>query len=72
MEKLQHIFLVYLSSFTRDMQEFIKMLHIDSELRDGSWAAAHGETVNTEAQLMDSLLSPPSSNFYLCQRGLTL
>lgn len=28
-KKLQHIFLVYRSSFTRDVQEFVKMLHID-------------------------------------------
>lgn len=34
-KKLQHIFLVYRSSFTRDVQEFVKMLHIDCELRDG-------------------------------------
>lgn len=54
MEKLQHIFRVYLSSFTRDMQEFAKMLHMDSEPRGGSWAAAQGETVNAEAKLGDS------------------
>lgn len=34
-EQLQHILLVYRSSFTRDMQEFGKMLHVDCELRDG-------------------------------------
>ncbi|XP_019523707.1 PREDICTED: antigen-presenting glycoprotein CD1d-like [Hipposideros armiger] len=28
-EKLQHTLLVYRSSFTRDVQEFVKMLHVD-------------------------------------------
>lgn len=34
-EQLQHILLVYRSSFTRDVKEFVKMLHVDCELRDG-------------------------------------
>lgn len=34
-EKLQHIFRFYRRSFTRDVQEFAKMLHVDCELRDG-------------------------------------
>lgn len=31
-EKLQHIYRVYRSSVTRDLQEFAKMLHVDCEL----------------------------------------
>lgn len=34
-EQLQHTFQVYRRSFTRDVWEFVKMLHRDCELRDG-------------------------------------
>jgi hypothetical protein len=34
-ENLQHLFWVYRSAFTRDIQEFVKMLPEDCKLRDG-------------------------------------
>lgn len=34
-EQLQHTFLVYRSSFTRDIWEFVEKLHVECELRDG-------------------------------------
>lgn len=45
---------MYRSSFTRDIPEFAKTLHVDCELREGSRAADSGETVGAEAQLGDS------------------
>ena len=34
-EQLQHTLLVYRSSFTRDIWEFVEKLHVECELRDG-------------------------------------
>lgn len=53
-EKLQHTLLVYRSSFTRDVQEFVKMLHVDCELRGGILGSCQGEKAHAATQLGDS------------------
>ena len=62
-EQLQHTFQVYRSSFTRDIWEFVKIVHCDCELRDGIVDSWQGESVDAEGHVggsgpRDCLLSP--------------
>ena len=62
-EQLQHTFQVYRRSFTRDIGEFVKIVHCDCELRDGIVDSWQGESVDAEGHVggsgpRDCLLSP--------------